>query len=194
MLAGRRRGESGDVAPPLARGADGLEEVTVTAVRLPEVWRQVTDAAVAGVDAVVRTVSPRGIRNHNPGNIRFLALNPWRGQVGNDRGYGIYASPDLGVRALGKQLQAYARRGLVTVRDIITTWAPPVGRDPVTGKAYTQATSAYVAQVARALGVKADDRIDVTASLPALATAIIRHENGVQPYAPADIAKWVYLA
>jgi len=136
----------------------------------------------------------RGIRNHNPGNIRYIAVNPWRGQIGNDRGYGIYSSPDLGVRALGKQLEAYARRGLVTVRDIISTWAPPVGRDPVTGKEYTQATDSYIAAVARALGVKPSDPINVTARLPELATAIIKHENGSQPYAPSDIARWVRLA
>ncbi len=147
-----------------AAASSAIEEVLVTAERIGD------------------ALMPRGLRNNNPGNIRFIAKNPWRGQVGNDGGYGVYATMGEGVRALGKQLEAYASRGLVTVRSIISTWAP----------ASENNTAAYVAAVARAMNVDADDVLDVTSYLPRLAVAIIKHENGVQPLSFDDIRKWVH--
>lgn len=139
---------------------------------------------------------PRGIRNNNPGNIRTLpAGKAWRGQVGDDGGgYGVYDKMSSGVRALGKQLQVYERRGLDTVREIISTWAPASEND----------TRAYVSAVARELGVAPDDAINVTGRLEALAAAIIRHENGAAfttytdpatgaRYTAGDLGRWARL-
>jgi len=123
----------------------------------------------------------RGYRNNNPGNIRYIKSNAWNGQVSNDDGFGVYDSPQNGVRALGRQLLAYAKRGLVTVRDIIGTWAPSNEND----------TYAYINDVANQLGIDADARFDVQARLPELAEAIARHENG---YVSSDYDwRWVYL-
>lgn len=128
---------------------------------------------------------PAGIRNNNPGNLRYLTgAHAWDGQIGNAGGYGVYRSPDRGVRALGQQLQVYERRGLRTVRAIVGVWAPPSENN----------TAAYIADVARKLGVQPDDPISVTNRLPELAAAIIQHENGEQPYALSDIKQWVYAA
>lgn len=129
---------------------------------------------------------PRGIRNKNPGNIRYISppAVPWNGQVANDgTGYGVYDHERNGIRAIGKQLLKYRDRGLRTVRSILTTWAPKTEND----------TDSYVSHVARLLGVGPDETIDVYRRLPALTEAIIRHENGRQPYSVDDIAKWVYL-
>jgi hypothetical protein len=136
--------------------------------------------AVDAMDTVVNALTPRGYRNNNPGNLRYLSANAWNGQVGNDGGFGVYATKEAGTRALGKQLLKY---GLSTVRGIIGRWAPPHEND----------TGAYVASVSAALGVAPDSVINVHQRLPALARAIAKHENGYVD-SSFDFDKWVYLA
>lgn len=136
----------------------------------------------SATDAVLGAL-PRGIRNNNPGNLEYLPEGrAWRGQIGSDGRFGIYDSSANGVRAIGQQLLKYARGGADNVRELISKWAP----------GHENPTDAYVRSVASALGVGPSDRIDVRAHLPGLATAIIRQENGRQPYPAADIRTWVY--
>jgi len=145
-----------------------------------------TDTGQGAVAAVADTVgsllTPRGIRNNNPGNIEWIddPQKRWRGMIGRDGRYGIFDTAANGVRAIGGELRASFRKGQKTVRAIINEWAPPVEND----------TSAYVDAVADDVGVD-QDQIISTAAIPALAAAIIDHENGEQPYAPEDIAVWV---
>lgn len=153
--------------------ADAVELVTVTARRIGS------------------AILPRGLRNNNPGNLRYIARNPWTGQVGQDgEGYGVYSTLELGVRAAAKQLLAYERRGLNTVRKMISTWAPSTEND----------TDAYVRAVASALAVAADAPLNVNTVLEELAAAIFRHELGAVAFATsteltrANIAKWVRLS
>ena len=80
---------------------------------------------------LVNALTSRGYRNNNPGNLRYIAKNPWQGQIGNDNGYGIYDTPQNGTRALGHQLRAYGDRGLNTVKLIISTWAPSSDNDTI---------------------------------------------------------------
>jgi len=131
-----------------------------------------TDDVLGFIDVTaerIRAVAKsRGYRNNNPGNIRYIAKNPWRGQVGDDNGYGIYSSPQEGTRALGQQLRAYERRGLRTVRDVISTWAPSNENN----------TAAYVNAVASGLDVAPDEVIPVSSWLAELARLIAKHENG----------------
>ena len=131
--------------------------------------------------------SPRGVRNNNPGNIERSAI-AWQGEVaGNDPRFATFETPEAGVRALAKNLIAYHdRHGLNTVDGIINRWAPP-GENR---------TSSYAQAVARELGVKPGDPIDVRdpAILNRLTTAIIRHENGSQPYPAATIQTGVEAA
>lgn len=135
-------------------------------------------------EAVADVVSPRGLRNNNPGNLRWSAANNWTGQTGHDAaGYAIFSEARWGVRALARNLRSYSNRGLRSVRAIIERWAPASEND----------TAAYVAAVARALRVSPDLPLDVGARLVDLAAAIIHHENGRQPYARADLAAWVHL-
>jgi hypothetical protein len=136
---------------------------------------------------------PRGIRNNNPGNIRGTAngrvLVRWQGQVSLDpEGFCIFASPELGIRALAMLLLVYqARHGLRTIREIIDRWAPPAEND--TG-AYVAAVAGYVALPRAAVVHLRGDRY----LLEGLCRAIIKHENGIQPYAPAIITSGVTLA
>lgn len=139
---------------------------------------------------------PRGIRNRNPGNIR-LSRDKWQGLASrqNDRDFFQFISYEYGIRALARVLLTYqTKHGLDTVRKIINRWAPPVGN--ANGKTYTQDTSAYARAVAKAMGVKLDDAVDVRvpATMLALVKAIVMHENGMQPFADDVLLKGLALA
>lgn len=129
---------------------------------------------------------PRGIRNHNPGNIRKTGIS-WQGKVvpGKDDDFETFSHPVYGIRALARTLRNYQKLyGLNTVRQIINRWAPPIENN----------TDAYVQHVAQALKVKPDQPINVVEKLPQLIPVIIQHENGVQPYSDTLIAQGVALA
>ncbi len=132
-------------------------------------------------------MTSRGIRNNNPGNIRHSRV-AWQGEADQqlDADLVTFAGPEWGLRAIAKTLLTYQARGLDTVAEMIGRWAPPSEND----------TAAYAADVARRLGVKADQALDITKPdlLARLVAAIVRHENGAQPYAAATIASAVQLA
>lgn len=140
---------------------------------------------------------PRGIRNHNPGNI-LRNGNAWQGLAPDqpDGEFCSFIGPEWGLRALILVLQAYRRRGIVTVGDIIRTYCPPTHTFP-DGQTVRQDTGAYIQFVAMALGVPPTAAINVTsrAVLRLLLPAIVRKENGQQPYGAAvfeaamDLAK-----
>ena len=117
---------------------------------------------------------PRGVRNHNPGNLRhgdqWVGLAPEQ----RDPAFCTFTGDVFGLRALMLVLLAYYRRHkLDTVREIIGRWAPPVENDTV----------AYVDQVAKRLGIGPDDVLNPERreTLINLARAIVRHENGKPP-------------
>ena len=130
----------------------------------------------------------RGIRNHNPGNLR-RSSDPWQGLAPeqSDPDFFQFASAKWGIRALARTLIAYQDRvGLTSIKQMIGRWAPPSEND----------TSAYVRAVASAVGVAADDKVNVHdySQLRPLVIAIIRHENGQQPYTDAEIDAGLILA
>ncbi len=132
---------------------------------------------------------PRGIRNNNPGNIRLTGAK-WRGQrsVQADAAFVEFESPLLGLRALMVLLLTYFRRhDLDTVESIINRYAPP----------HENATDHYAESVAKQMGVKRREVLDVTkpAVLAGLARAIVNHENGKGDwYAPELYAQAASLA
>lgn len=130
-------------------------------------------------------MAPRGIRNNNPGNIDFNPRNDWVGQLGKEPGgrFAIFDTPENGIRALGKLLIAYrgkdgmpgvGGKGIDTVLETINRWAPASEND----------TQAYAATVAKRLGVRITDPIDIRslATLRGMVVSIIIHENGLNPY------------
>lgn len=128
------------------------------------------------------TKGPRGIRNNNPGNID-RTKEKWQGMAEDQSGdprFIVFKTPEWGIRAMAKTLLTYQNaHKLNTVKKIINRWAPPVEND----------TSAYVNTIAKAVGVKPTDVIDLDSMevmLP-LVKAMIKHENGVQPYSDAVI-------
>jgi len=133
----------------------------------------------------------RGIRNHNPGNLREPpgGGDKWMGERASDDDpdFEEFDTPQYGIRALAKVLLNYYRRlGLCTIEQIITRFAPPTEND----------TKAYIAQVSRRLGVPSDEEIVVTriGTLELLVRAIIQHENGTQPYADGVILTGLHMA
>lgn len=139
--------------------------------------------AADAVGAVAGFLS-RGIRNNNPGNIRHNKNNDWLGMASaqTDSAFVQFSEPRYGVRALARVLTSYERSGLRTVAGLIGRWAP----------ASENNTSAYVGAVASELHVAPDQALDVRSYLPRLTAAIIKHENGVQPYSATDLQNWVY--
>jgi len=77
----------------------------------------------------------------------------------------------------------YAKNGIVNVRGIISRWAPKNENN----------TDAYIASVCAALKVNPDQYIDLTVEMPALVKAIIRQENGLQPYSDETIEAGIAL-
>jgi hypothetical protein len=123
-------------------------------------------------------MTPRGIRNNNPGNIR-KSHEPWRGLLPageqTDPAFFRFSSPEWGIRALAVILRTYqTKHGLKTVRAMIQRWAPESEND----------TEAYCQAVCTAVGVAPDEPIDLrdAGDMRGVVLAIIRHENGEQPY------------
>jgi hypothetical protein len=142
----------------------------------------------------------RGIRNNNPGNIDFNPQNDWQGQLGLELGvakprFARFDSAENGIRALAKLLINYRSKeglpgigapGIDTVRETISRWAPGSEND----------TEAYIRAVAKSVGVGPNDSIDIRQrqTLAKMVAAIIAHENGGNPYAPATVAEGVRRA
>ena len=133
---------------------------------------------IAGTGGAIYMQS-RGLRNNNPGNIRHSSSN-WQGMSADQSGdseFVQFDSPEYGIRALTRLLRNYqTRHGLYTVRQIINRYAPP--SENITG--------AYVDHVARVAGVDPDARIDINEKMVPVVNAIIKHENGINPY-PANV-------
>ena len=144
-----------------------LEEITVTARRLTQ------------------GVLPRGIRLNNPGNIRKGRSN-WQGMAAAqlDPDYVTFEAPKWGIRALARLLNNYHASGRKTVREMINRWAPPTEND----------TGSYVRHVSQLLGVNPDAALAWPAQLAPMVSAIIRHENGFNPYTATEISEGIKLA
>ncbi|WOT63232.1 structural protein [Pseudomonas aeruginosa] len=132
-------------------------------------------------------LQPRGIRNNNPGNIVWSARNNWQGQLPHnpkiEPRFARFDTAHNGIRALAKLLLNYRKvYGLRTVESLIARWAPSNENN----------TRAYATAVARAMGVPPQAGLHMDQdTLAALVTAIIRHENGQQPYSAEQIAQAV---
>ena len=131
----------------------------------------------------------RGYRNRNPGNIEHVPANKWQGLADppSDGRFCRFESHEHGIRALAALLTTYQdRHGLRTVQRIIDRWAPPGEND----------TGAYVAVVARRMGVGADETVDLHRhdQLRPMVEAIIAHECAGLAYATAVIDRALTLA
>lgn len=136
----------------------------------------------------------RGLRNNNPGNIKYDGT-AWQGLASppSDGTFCIFTDPAYGIRAMAVILQNYVAVDGVpsTVTDIISRWAPPT----LPSGAIENNTVAYIADVDSQLGLTpGNDAIDLGSSLAPLVAAIISHENTIQPYSATTIAQGVSMA
>ncbi|OCA56260.1 structural protein [Photorhabdus namnaonensis] len=126
----------------------------------------------------------RGIRNNNPGNIRWG--DDWQGLVPEsqrtDKSFCQFVSPEYGIRAMIKILHNYNRKhGLKTVKGIISRWAPHNENN----------TDAYISHVCKDTEVTCDQVVDVFNKefMTKLIKSVITMENGSQPYSNVVIDK-----
>ena len=119
--------------------------------------------------------TPRGIRNHNPLNIR-RSKDQWKGmaEVQTDRAFCQFKSLEYGWRAAFYLLTRtyYHKYRLYTIRGIVSRWAPSSEND----------TSAYIANVARLTGIGPDELLGIPSEQPSrwmmVGMAMAIQENG----------------
>ncbi|PHM22711.1 structural protein [Xenorhabdus ehlersii] len=124
----------------------------------------------------------RGIRNHNPGNIRHG--DKWQGlrDIQTDKSFCQFGAPEYGIRAMLKILRNYERKyGDNTIRQFISRWAPPNENN----------TESYIVYVCKSVGIASSAVVDVenVATMSRLVKAIIQMENGQQPYSDEIIKR-----
>ena len=103
-----------------------------------------------------------------------------------DSAFCVFESPVFGIRALAKVLINYKKiHGLNTVRQIVSRYAPPNENQ----------TKAYIKSVAKQLEVYPDTKIDIEERgvLTVFIKAVIRMENGIQPYSDEVIQEGIDL-
>ena len=149
--------------------------------------RDVIQSVIRGGRILIDKIKPRGIRNNNPGNIRHGSK--WQGlsaEQGDDA-FAQFDTPEFGIRALAVLLRNYEKKyGINTIRGIISRYAPSNEND----------TNSYSRAVAVSTGYGEDQPLDLSSDvlITNIIKAIIKHENGEQPYALATIDAGVSLA
>ena len=119
----------------------------------------------------------RGIRNHNPLNVR-RSKDQWKGmaEVQTDRAFVQFKSLEWGWRAAFYLLTRtyYHKYRLYTIRSIVSKWAPPNENN----------TKAYIENVSRLTGIDPDEPLGIPSDRPsrwmALGIAMAIQENGME--------------
>lgn len=129
-------------------------------------------------------MTPRGIRNCNPCNIR-LSNTRYLGEVvpSQDRAFKQFENMAYGYRAVFVCLYSYyKKRGLKTIRQMINRWAPPCEND----------TGSYVRHVAEATLRNPDALIDIDDrnTMVMMVAAMSKVENGIPANIDEVIAGW----
>jgi len=122
-------------------------------------------------------MTPRGLRNNNPLNIRHNA-DAFQGEIkGTDKAFKTFISMAYGYRAAFVILATYLTRGLNTIEKIVTRWAPPTENN----------TGSYVANVERWAGVPRHKELTAAdgADYILIVAAMSFIENGIN----ADISE-----
>jgi hypothetical protein len=132
----------------------------------------------------------RGLRNHNPGNIRNSQRTEWSGELPSedkkDSDFEEFIDDAHGYRALIKLLQNYRRLyGCRTISEFISRWAP----------AHENNTAGYINRVCREMQVPSTYVPDINdeATMCAMAAAISQVENEVPAVMDDVRAGWELL-
>ncbi len=115
---------------------------------------------------------PRGLRNNNAGNIR-LSKTRYLGEVlpSSDKAFKQFKTMAWGYRAIFVLLDSYSRKGFITLRQMITRYAP----------ASENNTENYIRYVAENAVVNPEAPLDVNDRnvMILVVAAISRMENGI---------------
>ena len=124
--------------------------------------------------------NPRGIRNNNPLNIEYSARTVWKGldSPPQDGRFARFVEPQFGLRAGIIILRNYQKRGLTTLRAMISTWAP----------AHENNVESYIGFVTRKSGIKPEQQVNLNdkAETVALLKAMVLMECGNPPAGTAN--------
>lgn len=122
-----------------------------------------------------------GFRNHNPGNLKAASNS-----TGKSGEFSTFASDADGLAAMARQLMLYGDRGNNTPNGIIHTYAPSSENN----------TRAYIDDVTSRTGFGAGQRLDLhnPEVLKTLMAAMIRHEQGSQPYTEEQLKNAIRMA
>lgn len=127
---------------------------------------------------------PLGVRLNNPGNVEHTR-DHWKGMSEEQPNptFVSFISPVYGFRAMARILMGDFDKGLTTVTQLISSWAPASEND----------TQAYIQDVCQRLNVGPGDPLDLPNRLLDLMTAITHHEQGSQPWAQNIIQQGIDL-
>lgn len=108
---------------------------------------------------------------NNPFNIRYSALNNWKGQIGQSNGFCLFSDLSFGVRACAYLLmRTYRKYNLVTYSQVIERFAPPSEND----------TQNYVNNVCNALHVFPFDVLRTQGNYVGLMRIMAQIESGTK--------------
>jgi len=131
--------------------------------------------AGVGTGGVVVYQRVRGLRNNNPGNLVITKIK-WDGKVPNEQNtdgkFEQFYKPVMGIRAMIIDVRGDIEKdGLNTIAKLIREYAPENENN----------TAAYIASVSKQVGIDKDSMLRRD-NYFALVKAIIKHENGINPY------------
>lgn len=121
------------------------------------------------------STNPRGIRNNNPGNLRYSDRNDWQGQTGKDPDFSIFEDPIYGIRAMARTVSnKQGNNGYITLNDLLNAYASPSVDD----------INSYIKAVSKLSGFAPDERINLrdANTLFKVIAPMIQVENGYNPY------------
>lgn len=123
---------------------------------------------------------PRGLRDHNPGNLRHNPAIRWRNELEPDAdGYCRFPTPADGLHALATDIHTKWARGLDAIAKIVPVYAPPT----------ENRTAEYEKNVVSWTGWGLNERLDLSLpdNLALMVRAIVRQECGSVPYGVRDL-------
>ncbi|PRP68615.1 hypothetical protein BUE93_21485 [Chromobacterium amazonense] len=154
---------------------DAAQAAPTARQKLTQAAQQYLPQKAQMAKALDSPLQPRGIRNNNPGNLQYVGQAGAVKEGGAGGRFAVFATPQAGLDAMAQQLKRYANSGLTSISDIANKWAP----------ASENNTAAYVAAVAKRMGVDGKQSLDLSRAevLRSLMDAMIVQENGRNPYA-----------
>jgi hypothetical protein len=98
---------------------------------------------------------PRSVRNNNPGNLNYVGQSGATLESGSKPRFAAFQSMEEGVAAMVRQLGLYSKRGIDTVSEIISVYAPKKDRNN---------TAAYIASLSKMVGLDPNELVNLSNS------------------------------